>query len=195
MGRFTIRLAGIALGKRVHFPVLMAFMASCAAGGAALTQSSKAAVNAPEPLPPELKSNLVRLHETVMFGVPAPYRDMHESGGDDPRTLQRGAMIFRTNCAACHGMSGRGDGPISGYQAAPPANLAWLSVRPMNKTYAYMYWVIAEGGADYGSDMPPFKTTLPKRDIAAVISYVQSGPSPPASPPTDSDDNDQRLRR
>jgi hypothetical protein len=35
----------------------------------------------------------------------------------------------------------------------------------------FMYWTVAEGGAQFGSAMPAFKDALSKDDIWAVIAY------------------------
>ena len=51
----------------------------------------------------------------------------------------------------------------------PPANLAFLAQMPMVQWDPLMYWTIAEGGAQFGSAMPLFKSTLSKDDIWAVI--------------------------
>jgi mono/diheme cytochrome c family protein len=40
---------------------------------------------------------------------------------------------------------------------------------PMAQWDPFMYWTIAEGGAEFGSAMPAFKDALPKDDIWAVI--------------------------
>jgi mono/diheme cytochrome c family protein len=40
-----------------------------------------------------------------------------------------GATIFRNNCAACHGLEGRGDGPVSKTLKRKVSDLTGLSVR------------------------------------------------------------------
>jgi mono/diheme cytochrome c family protein len=56
----------------------------------------------------------------------------------------------------------------------PPANLAFLSQMPMVQWDPFMYWTIAEGGAQFGSAMPAFKDALSKDEIWAVIAYIQA---------------------
>ena len=56
----------------------------------------------------------------------------------------------------------------------PPGNLAWLSQMPMAQWDPFMYWTVAEGGAEFGSAMPAFKDTLFRDDIWAVIAYIQA---------------------
>ena len=45
---------------------------------------------------------------------------------------------------------------------------------PMAQWDSFMYWTIAEGGAQFGSAMPAFKDALSKDDIWAVIAYIQA---------------------
>ena len=40
-----------------------------------------------------------------------------------------GASLFRTYCASCHGVSGRGDGPMLEFLRIPPTNLTRLAAR------------------------------------------------------------------
>jgi mono/diheme cytochrome c family protein len=94
-----------------------------------------------------------------------------------PRThemVERGATVYAQNCASCHGTTGAGDGPIGPTLSPPPANLAFLSQMPMVQWDSFMYWTVAEGGAQFGSAMPAFKGTLSNYDIWAVIAYVQA---------------------
>ena|SRR5437867_3496254 len=55
---------------------------------------------------------------------PEPSRAPDLQEGTDPALIERGARLFRENCASCHGISGRGDG----------AGAARLLPRPMNLT-------------------------------------------------------------
>lgn len=40
-----------------------------------------------------------------------------------------GAEMYRMYCASCHGMSGRGDGPMAEYLRVPPTDLTMLARR------------------------------------------------------------------
>ena len=39
-----------------------------------------------------------------------------------------GASLYRTHCASCHGVSGRGDGAVAPYLRVPPADLTRLAI-------------------------------------------------------------------
>jgi mono/diheme cytochrome c family protein len=77
--------------------------------------------------------------------------------------------------------AGHGGGPDAFALVPAPADLAWLSGSAKRSAQPYAYWAIAEGGADFQSDMPAFKKRLPSKDIWAVIAYIQAG-MPHASP-------------
>jgi len=118
--------------------------------------------------------SMPRMHFAMMSGIPAPYNSMSNPLPRTHETVERGATVYAQNCASCHGTTGAGDGPVGRTLSPPPANLAFLSQMPMVQWDPFMYWTVAEGGAQFGSAMPAFKGTLSKDDIWAVIAYVQA---------------------
>lgn len=119
-------------------------------------------------------SATARHHTAMMRGVPAPYANLSNPLPRTNATVERGAKVYAANCAACHGSTGRGDGPAGRGLSPRPGDLAWLSRMPMGRWDSFMYWTIAEGGAQFGSAMPSFKTSLSKPDTWAVIAYIQA---------------------
>jgi mono/diheme cytochrome c family protein len=142
-------------------------------------QSTGSGIKHPGLTSPGILTNIVRHHQVMMYGIPASYSGLREQLPPTPADLIRGAAIFQHSCASCHGFSGHGDGLAAKQLISPPANLAWLAHTPMSRSGPYMYWTIAEGGQPVGSDMPAFKNSLSRKDIWAVIGYIQNGPSPP----------------
>ena len=110
----------------------------------------------------------------MMARIPAPYNSMTNPLPRTSETVGRGASVYEQNCASCHGTSGAGDGPAGQKLSPRPANLAWLSQMPIVQWDSFMYWTIAEGGAQYGNAMPAFKNTLSADEIWAVIAYIQA---------------------
>ena len=110
----------------------------------------------------------------MMSGVPAPYNSLSNPLPRTRETVERGAAVYEQNCASCHGATGLGDGPVGQTLLPTPANLAFLSQMPMAQWDPFMYWTVAEGGAQFGSAMPAFKDALSKNDIWAVTAYVQA---------------------
>jgi high-affinity iron transporter len=99
----------------------------------------------------------------------------------DGSALARGAAVFRTACASCHGESGRGDGPAARGMVPPPANLTDPVVMGA-KSRVDLYRQLLLGVA--GTAMPAFERTLADSERWAVAAYVQTlqyGGSPEAA--------------
>src|SRR5947209_2123242 len=87
-----------------------------------------------------------------------------------PPSLERGAVVYRERCAACHGESGRGDGPkAKSVKGPPPANLTDPAVMG-NKSLLDIFRRIAVGTP--GTAMPEFAEDLSAEDRWAAASYV-----------------------
>jgi high-affinity iron transporter len=87
-----------------------------------------------------------------------------------PPSLERGAVVYRERCAACHGESGRGDGPkAKTLKGPPPSNFtdpAVMGGTPMLEIFRR----IAIGVP--GTAMPEFGEDLSVEDRWAVAAYV-----------------------
>ncbi len=121
-----------------------------------------------------MMGSMPRHHKAMMSGVPAPYSSFHNPLPRTRDAIDRGANVYAHNCASCHGTTGRGDGEAGRNLSPPPGNLAWLSQMRIAQTDPFMYWTVAEGGAEFGSAMPAFKDTLSGDDIWAVVAYIQA---------------------
>jgi mono/diheme cytochrome c family protein len=91
-----------------------------------------------------------------------------------PQVLARGRQLYAENCAACHGAHGSGDGPAGRELTPKPADLSLTMSMPIAQD-DFLYWSIAEGGAQFGSAMPAFKSTLRPDDIWSIITALRSG--------------------
>ena len=88
----------------------------------------------------------------------------------NPPSLARGAVVFHERCVACHGETGRGDGPkAKSLKGPPPPNLADHGLMG-DKSLLDIYRRIAVGTP--GTAMPEFAEDLPAEDRWAVASYV-----------------------
>jgi cbb3-type cytochrome oxidase cytochrome c subunit len=92
---------------------------------------------------------------------------------DASAAANSGYGIYVQNCAQCHGVAGRGNGPVSATMAKKPANFT----RPFYKAYsdAMWYWRVAEGVA--GSRMPQWKRTLSDEDMLYLVAYLKTLPT------------------
>lgn len=84
-----------------------------------------------------------------------------------PQIQVDGKALFEKNCVACHGVSGKGDGPAAAALPNKPANL--LSDKVQKKSDDELAAVI-KNGTDKG--MPPWKNALKEEEIKAVVKYV-----------------------
>ena len=81
--------------------------------------------------------------------------------------LKAGRSLFDTNCAMCHGNTGKGDGPAGAALNPKPKNLAGKAVQV--QTDGELFWKISEGrGA-----MPTWKS-LPEKDRWSLVRYIRS---------------------
>ncbi len=73
-----------------------------------------------------------------------------------------------TNCVACHGPGGKGDGPAAA-ALPPPKPADWTSARVQSESDGELFWKISNGrGA-----MPPWKH-LPEKDRWEIINYIRT---------------------
>ena len=87
-----------------------------------------------------------------------------------PPSLARGAIVFHEQCAACHGETGRGDGPkAKTLQGPPAANLADPAI--MGGTSLLEIFRKTAIGVP-GTAMPEFADDLSEDDRWAVAAYV-----------------------
>ena len=87
---------------------------------------------------------------------------------ETPPDAARGSALYRENCASCHGLEGRGDGPAGAGLVPPPVDFTdWTRARERS-LYA-LYSVIGQG-LD-GTAMPAF-SQLPPADRWALAFTV-----------------------
>jgi len=88
-------------------------------------------------------------------------------------TSAAGAQVFSQNCTSCHGANGQGQPGV----APPLAGNPFVTGDPNA-----VINVVENGlhgqtvmGQTFGAAMPPWKGTLSKSDLAAVITYIRTG--------------------
>jgi mono/diheme cytochrome c family protein len=90
-----------------------------------------------------------------------------------PAMLEQGRGVYKTYCAACHGESGRGDGPGAGVMKPPPrdhTDRAYMSTL----TDEDLAKVIQMGGAIKGKPLMPGNPQIKGADLAALVAYTRS---------------------
>ena len=105
-----------------------------------------------------IRPGIVDAYPTSFYASPQAYA---------APSVSRGAPLYAQNCIACHGVSGRGDGPIAGK----------LSIRPADLTESHlfahkvgeMYWWIGNGK---GGVMPGFADKLTSDQRWDLINFL-----------------------
>jgi mono/diheme cytochrome c family protein len=73
-----------------------------------------------------------------------------------------------TNCASCHGNSGKGDGAAAA-ALPPPKPADWTSAKVQSQADGELFWKITNGrGA-----MPPWKH-LPEKERWELVNYIRT---------------------
>jgi mono/diheme cytochrome c family protein len=107
----------------------------------------------------------------AQLSVPPEYASLVNPIAVTPEAIHAGEQIFRVNCASCHGVTGKGDGAASRALNPKPGD---LSVVAMKVEDAYLFWRIAEGGAQQKTAMPAWKQILTEEQIWQGVVYIRS---------------------
>ncbi len=84
-----------------------------------------------------------------------------------------GKAQFVSSCAACHGMKGLGDGPISNTLAVAPDNIYEELINPFGFKFELISSVM-DGDNGQGGLMPAFRGILTEKDINDIFGYIES---------------------
>ncbi len=86
-----------------------------------------------------------------------------------PERLELGRRLFATNCAACHGERGAGDGPGGKAQPKRPADFTSMK-RMLAGTSALYTAKIRRGGM--GTGMPYWGSIFGEEELSALVDYL-----------------------
>jgi mono/diheme cytochrome c family protein len=112
---------------------------------------------------------MARHHATI----PTEYAGLTNPVTADDDSLARGAEIYTTHCASCHGDGGMGDGPAAATLDPAPAAIAHTSQMLGDD---YLFWRVSEGGqmAPFNSTMVAWKAILDEDGRWDVLNYIQA---------------------
>jgi len=107
----------------------------------------------------------------------------------DPAAIARGRTLYQAVCVACHGQSGKGDGPAGLALNVHPGNLTSATAR--NQSDGALLWKISNGRAP----MPGFAAAYGDDKIWEIVSYIRTLSGDEAAPPAPVDvtDNTQPI--
>lgn len=141
---------------------------------------------APNPITKDRKTLQVPVRGTIPRGhLPYPFSSSPEDAQraslelknptpPSPGSLARGKALYENNCLICHGVTGKGDGPLIPKYPNPPS---FTSKNSRNLSEGSLFHTITVGSGEmgaYGSQIEP-------KDRWKLVSYVQTlqGPKSP----------------
>jgi len=85
-----------------------------------------------------------------------------------PEDLAKGKELFATDCAPCHGDSGRGNGPVAHLLRTKPTDL--VGGPSKGRPDGYIYGTIRDGG----TAMPSLSDAMSEHERWQVVRFVRS---------------------
>ncbi len=99
--------------------------------------------------------------------APADAKKMKNPVAKSDKVVATAKQIFQTNCVACHGADGTGNGPAAASLPVKPAN--WTAAATQANTDGELFWKITNGRGP----MPPWKH-LSENDRWALVHYLRT---------------------
>ena len=100
--------------------------------------------------------------------VPPEAGEISNTISQTQESIGRGAVVFATRCAVCHGGQGQGDGPSSLSLWVPPTDLTDPKV--LKQSDGVLFWKITVGRGP----MPNWDLILSDEDRWHVINYLRA---------------------
>ena len=131
--------------------------------------------HADEAAPTMVMEGTGEMDEHAHAEIPSEYEGLTNAYTGDAAAIAEGKQIYDTQCAACHGSGGAGDGPAASVLTPPPADFGDADMM-QTTTDAYLFWRVSDGGGGepFNSAMPAWKATLAEDEIWKVIAYVRT---------------------
>lgn len=86
----------------------------------------------------------------------------------DAKSIAEGKTLYTAQCFACHGATGKGNGPAAQDLSKAPGDLT--SAKVQQQTDGELFWKITEGR----KPMPNFDTKLTDQQRWAVVNYLRT---------------------
>jgi mono/diheme cytochrome c family protein len=122
---------------------------------------------------PDWVNNLPKQEEAApAASAPAPQAaaEAKDPWVSTPELVARGEVVYKTNCALCHGEKGMGDGPAGAALNPKPRNYTLGKWKQGNSIIA-LFNTVTHGIP--GSSMAAYESVLPEADRWAVVNYVR----------------------
>lgn len=89
-----------------------------------------------------------------------------------PESVARGEYLYQINCLVCHGVEGRGDGPVGSLLATAPVDMQ--DVYTQDQADGQLFFTITRGRVT----MPYYRDALSHEERWHVINYMRSAFGP-----------------
>jgi len=100
---------------------------------------------------------------------PAAEKSKKSAVPNSPQAVAAGKKLVTDKaCTACHGETGKGDGPGAAALTPKPAN--WTSAAVQSESDGCIFWKISTGRGP----MPPWGTTLSETERWQIIQYLRT---------------------
>jgi mono/diheme cytochrome c family protein len=139
----------------------------------ALAGAAACGPSEPEPAAPPLEPPPPAIPAVPAPAVPPQAVPQPGAGGE--ADVERGARIYASHCAACHGADGKGDGPLAAGLDPQPTNHADAAYMD-TLSDEHLFLVVKEGGSAVGASplMAPWGGTLSDAEIRDVVAFTRS---------------------
>lgn len=87
------------------------------------------------------------------------------------QSVASGKALYQTNCVPCHGVSGKGDGPVGLTLNPRPADLTYHATPGVHSDGQLWGWIT---NGYPGSAMPAFKSRLSDNDRWNLVNYIRT---------------------
>ena len=95
----------------------------------------------------------------------------------DAASIEAGKTLYAEQCAACHGVAGKGDGEMAPFTGEPPPSDLTDAAWKHGSTDGEIFAVIRDGVDDTG--MQGFGADLKPNDMWNLVNYIRTfGPKP-----------------
>lgn len=116
-----------------------------------------------------LVAGSLSLHaQSKPWPVPSTYEHLRNPLPVNAAEIREGARLYKTNCSACHGNNGKGDGPAAASLHPRPADHTSAAVQ--SETDGSLFYKLSEGR----TPMPGFKSSLNPTQRWQLIEYIRT---------------------
>lgn len=109
--------------------------------------------------------------------VPKLPKSTAKPSASERKEIAEGSRLYQHYCASCHGIDGRGSGPVTPALRTVPPDLTRIEKKAGAFPAEELQKAIAgrNGVSVHGtSEMPVWGTVLPKKEIASIVKYLES---------------------